>query len=232
MHHEVFDVKHWHSAITYLELQERRYYSPVCLPNNTSITHGHYLWLYNIRTCNISNIKWNNCQLSFLSECIIRFTLLSRYYLSNIFFMFTAWSLMACLSLTSCNHKLHQWFVTTAPHPLGIAGTLTSSSKSLQEAPHCGNKQLDKPQLFDPTLLYYFYPRYFGAKSPHAFTSRHCGDDEKVKSWHMFPAIPQGVWRGGGAWTQMTTAGSDYGTYHIGDQRRLRRAVRSLKEWK
>ena len=43
-----------------------------------------------------------------------------------------------------CNH---------APHPRGIAGTFDfSSSKSLLDAPHCGDKLLVKHLLFDTAL--------------------------------------------------------------------------------
>ena len=47
-----------------------------------------------------------------------------------------------------CNH---------GPLPMGNRSDFDySSSKSLLEAPHCGDKQLVKPLLLDPALLYYF----------------------------------------------------------------------------
>ena len=90
--------------------------------------------------------------------------------------------------ITLCNSR---FCLNSAPvTPTGNSRDFDFSSiKTLLVTPHCGNKQLVKPHLFDPVLLYYFYPHYFITKQT-SIPTRHCGDDEKVKNRHIFPAIP------------------------------------------
>ena len=100
---------------------------------------------------------------------------------------------------------IHQSFVFMALPPTGNCGEfwLFSSSKSLLEAPHCRYQQLVKPLLYDPTLLYYFYPRYWHKPTP---THPALREQWKGKNPAHFFHYPQpSPWGGGGPWLQMTS---------------------------
>ena len=86
---------------------------------------------------------------------------------------------------------LHKSFVTpNPPQPTENSGDLDfSSSNSLLEAAHL--YQLVKP------LLHYLIPHcciilspLFWCKNKHPTLTRYYGDHVKVKTWHIFPAIP------------------------------------------